>query len=235
MLEPSDRKAAKEFLEGLKQHLNRVIRPEDVAWWTLSKKAFAQKGKAVQYEGSFVAECVLWAVYHYLAKTSHLPNDARNALLAESRDAKHRGWTSGSPKSTKRFLFTKELGVDSSAVAKVWWGDSTGTSPIYPDWAFRAPCPYRVVFEAKFFRDGGPDPRKELVNGIYQCFYYRAHPETQETKTHPAWKYDYACLFAYDASEKHVLVEAWNDLKKEVKDACWDSANIFVMVLPVRE
>jgi hypothetical protein len=235
MLEPPNRKAAKEFLEGLKQHLNRVIQPEDVNWWILGKKASAQKGKAVQYEGLFVTECVLWAVYSYLTKTLRSPDGACKSFLAESVEAKKRGWTSDSPRSANKFPFTKEFGVDSKDVAQAWWGDSDATSPSCPDWALRAPCPHRVVFEAKLYRDGGPDPRTELVNSVYQCFYYRAHPETEETKTHPAWRYDYACLFAYDVSEKHALVHAWNDLRKEVKDACWDSANIFVIVLPTRE
>jgi len=34
-----------------------------------------------------------------------------------------------------------------------------------------------VLFEGKFFRKGGIDAaRRELVSGIYQCFYYLAHP-----------------------------------------------------------
>jgi hypothetical protein len=75
--------------------------------------------------------------------------------------------------------------------------------------------------------------RRELVSGIYQCFYYRAHPDATESKTHPAWQYKYACLFAYDASENQSLVKAWETLHTKVKEACWGTANIFVIVLPV--
>jgi len=56
-----------------------------------------------------------------------------------------------------------------------------------------------VVFEGKLFRSGSTERgRTELVSGIYQCFYYRAHPQTPEDGAHPAWNYDYACLFAYE-------------------------------------
>jgi hypothetical protein len=120
----------------------------------------------------------------------------------------------------------------------LWW-DRSKKSPVAqscPDWAFRKPCPYTVVFEAKLFRKGEIEAAKtELVKAIYQCMFYRGQRYMPEVGSHPAWDYEYACLMAYDASEKQSFVEAWNAVRPEVNDSCWDSPNIFVMVLPTTQ
>jgi hypothetical protein len=237
--EESDRKAAGEFLEGLKDHL-KEISLQAVTQWIQEKKDSAPKGKDVQYEGLFIEKFVLPAIPEYLRKELQNPTDERirEAFLAESKDARKHQLTSASPASANKYLFTKVLGADSKGLMMSWWGDSKQTpiSQSCPDWAFRAPCPHTVIFEGKLFRKGGIGAaRSELVSGIYQCFYYRAHPSAPATKTHPAWQYNYACLFAYDASEKQSLVEAWKTLNNKVKQACWATANIFVMVLPAEE
>jgi hypothetical protein len=238
----SDRKAAGVFLEGLKCHLSETISSNKIKIkdWIQEKKSSAQKGKHVQYEGLFIEKFVLPEIPGYLRKTLEDPTDERirQALLAESDLARKQRWTSGSPTSANKYLFTKVLGADSKGVVMSWWGDSKKEpiSQCYPDWAFRAPCPHPVIFEAKLFRNGGDDAaRSELVNGIYQCFYYRAHPNTPATKTHPAWHYEYACLFAYDVSKDRSLVKAWETLSNKVKEACWNTANIFVIVLPTED
>ncbi len=230
-----DRKAAGKFLEGLKDHLSGSISLPDVREWIQKKEDFRPTGKDVQYELLFTDEIVLKAISEYLGKAPGLsPNDAREAFLAESKPAKKQGWTSGSPSSANKYLFTKVFGANSKSVVTSWWGDSGKglTTQSCPDWAFRDPCPH-VIFEGKFFRKGGIDAaRRELVSGIYQCFYYLAHPYAPPVGKHPAWDYKYACLFAYDASANGSLVEAWATLNNRVKQACWDTANIFVIVLP---
>lgn len=101
---------------------------------------------------------------------------------------------------------------------------------------YAPPVPYAVVGETKYFRKGSVEAAKtELVRGVFQCFYYRGLPSVPETKNRPAWDYDYACLLAYDASESGSLVKAWEAVDPNVKVACWDGANIFVMVLPLAE
>jgi hypothetical protein len=192
----------------------------------------------LQYEGLFIDKFVLPAIPEYLEKALGLPpDDVRKSFLAESSLARKQGLTSGSPSSANKYLFTKVFGVNSKSVVKSWWDDSNKV-PTYqscPDWAFRIPCRHTVIFEGKFFRKGGIEAaRSELVRGIYQCFYYRAHPDVPESKTHPAWRYTYACLCAYDASKNQCLVEAWKTLKNKVKEACWSTANISVLVLPGR-
>lgn len=235
----SDKKAAGKFLEGLREHLNNRISLPEVREWIQNKDASRLTGKDVQYEVLFTDAFVLPAIPEYLGKALSLaPNDegVRRAFLAESKHAKKQEWTSASPRSANKYLFTKVFGANSKSVVKSWWKESKEgqTCQSCPDWAFRAPCPHAVVFEGKFFRKGGIDAaRTELVRGIYQCFYYLSHPKFPQTEAHPAWDYEYACLFAYDASREQSLVEAWNTLSKEVREDCWGGAsNIFVIVLP---
>jgi hypothetical protein len=234
-----DRAAAGKFLDGLKEHLNKKIslHVPNVTDWLQEKKASAPKGKHVQYEGLFMDEFILPAIPEYLEKVLEDPTHEhiREAFLAESDLASKQLLTSGSPTSANKYLFTKVFGSTSKGVVNSWWGDSKKEpiSQSCPDWAFRVPCPHTVVFEAKLFRNGGIETaRSELVSGIYQCFYYRAHPDAPPIKKHPAWQYKYACLFAYDASENLSLVEAWKTINNKVKEVCWGAANIFVIVLP---
>ena len=235
----NDRKAAGKFLDGLKDHLNQRIDLADVRKWIQHKEDSRPIGKDVQYELLFTDEFLLPAVFEYLGKALGLDPSherVRRAFLAESKSAKKQKLTSNSPRSANKYLFTKLFGSKSSNVVKSWWKKSKRGQACQscPDWAFRDPCPHTVIFEGKFFRKGGIDAaRRELVSGIYQCFYYLAHPVFPPTKAHPAWDYKYACLFAYDASREQSLVEAWKTLNKEVREACWGGAsNIFVMVLP---
>jgi len=229
MPEDNAKKQAADFLKSLRKHLGAKLPKQRVEQW------ISEKGKAVK-EDLFVGELVLKEISEYLKLNLQCAaDDVCKAFLAESRNARVKGLASRSPASAKRYLFTK-LGVNQKKIVNLWWQKDARkgqTTQSCPDWAFREPCPHKVVFEAKLFRNrGGERARIELVNGIYQCFYYRAHPQTPESKRHPAWNYDYACLFAYDVSQNQDLVNAWAELNQKVKDACWDSANIFVMVLP---
>jgi len=138
-----DRKAAGKFLEGLKDHLSGSISLPDVREWIQKKEDFRPTGKDVQYELLFTDEIVLKAISEYLRKAPGLSaNDARvsEAFLAESKHAKKQGWTSGSPSSANKYLFTKVFGANSKSVVTSWWGDSGKglTAQSCPDWAFRA-------------------------------------------------------------------------------------------------
>lgn len=177
----NERKAASEFFEGLKEHLNKTISPRAVSEWIQEEKDSSPKRKHVQYEGLFIDKFVLPKIPAYLRKVLEDPTTERirEAFLAESSRARQDGITSDSPISADKRLFTKVLGPDFKAVVKSWWGESKKKpiSQSCPDWAFRPPCPYTVIFEGKLFRSGGIDAaRSELIKGIYECFYYRAHP-----------------------------------------------------------
>jgi hypothetical protein len=233
----SDREAAFGFLKGLEQHLSqRLPAPKTVREWARQKKLAAPPGKDVSYENLFVEEFVLPAIPQYLSQAAQLTSDQIfAAFLTEADSLKREGISSGSPASSKKHLFKKVFGVTPRSVVTLWW-DKSEKFPMAqscPDWAFRAPCPHRTVFEAKLFRQGGIDAAKtELVKATYQCMFYRGQPTIPEVGKHTAWDYQYACLMAYDASENQTLVEAWKTIRPEVRDGCWDSSNIFVMVLP---
>jgi hypothetical protein len=194
--------------------------------WLHKRTSEREKGMRIFYEGEFVEKFVLKPVSEYL-KSMLTPEDARVALLAESTESRRDGIASGSPASEDKHIFSKAVGVAVEDIKKLWWdGKEEPVSQSGPDWAVRAPCPHTVVFEAKLFRDGGIESAKsELVQGIYQCFYYRAHPRR------PNWDYDYACLFAYDLSKSGSLMDACRSLSRSVIDSCGNSSNIFLMVL----
>jgi len=222
---------AKEFLAKLRDHFQGEIHVEEVRQWLDQVKSKSQTGKPVPWEGRFLDEYVLRHISKYLQKSLGLTEkQARIALLTESTVARADGIALSSPSSAQKHLFTKAFGTSVEAVVASWWKES-GKSPFSqscPDFAFGPPCKHTVVFEAKLFRSGSIAAAKaELVRAIYQCFYYRAQPNVPATKKHPAWKYDYACLFAYDASTTRSLVEAWNaDSIREVKEGCWEASNI---------
>ncbi|MGD0310296.1 MAG: hypothetical protein ABSC02_13540 [Acidobacteriota bacterium] len=228
------KRKATEFLTGLKTHLDNKLPLQTVKDWI-------DKGGKSANEFFFLEKFVLPEIPEYLRQCLVPPvthnDDAhiRDAFLAESKKLRKDCSASASPASAKKYLFTK-VGFDQKEIVNLWWDKGhkkRQTTQSCPDWAFRTPCLYKVVFEGKLFRKGDKQrARAELVNGIYQCFYYLAHPHTAEDRVHPPWDYDYACLFVYDASENKSLVKAWIELNKDVKKACWDSSNIFVMVLP---
>ena len=125
------------------------------------------------------------------------------------------------------------------AVSRRWWDKTAKRSCVSqscPDLALRSP--HKIVFEAKYFNDGGVEAAKTaLVTGIYQSFYYLGLPSVAEDKHHAAWDYDFSCFLIYDGSENASVLSAWSDvgggvdIRKDVKDGCWNGANIFVMVL----
>lgn len=167
------------------------------------------------------------------------PQDARISMLSESYKS-HPTMASASPASLLKHPFTKTLGTSAAAISQRWW-DKTGQksciSQSCPDLALRRP--HKIVFEAKYFRDGGVEAaRTALVTGIYQSFYYLALPySVAMDERHAAWDYDFACFMIYDGSENASVVSAWSDVggdvdvRKDVKDGCWAGANIYVMVL----
>jgi hypothetical protein len=233
-MEQAHREQALRFLEGLKRHLDEKLRADGTIREWLTE--ISMPGKDVGFENLFVEKYILRAIPEYLQREPGLTQDqARLAYLTEADSLKKERISSGSPASKNRHLFKKVFGITPKSVVSLWW-DEKQKFPMAqscPDWAFREPCPHKVVFEAKLFRRGGIEAAKtELVKAIYQCMFYRGQPPVPRTKMHTEWDYEFACLFAYDASQEQALVKAWESVRKEVKAGCWDSANIFVMVLP---
>jgi len=237
---PPSREEARRFFEDMQAYLNAKIPPRDEVRQRVrevvanAKSSQNDRSKAFP-EGAFLNEFVIGTIHEFLKERRNLsPEEARQALLSESYSSFPR-IASGTPASNFKHPFTKALGVTATSVVTQWWGKSA-KSPISqscPDLAFRDPCPYRVVFEAKYFRTEGVKAAKTaLATGIYQCFFYLGLPRHEETKKHAAWNYDFACLLIFDATEGGSVCSAWRDVHPDINRGCWEGANIYVMVLP---
>lgn len=232
------RKGAREFFESLEKHLNRGLRDhrgvrEHLAEVVRRAKVSADKREKRNAfpEGAFLNEFILQPVHEFVASWPGMSTKtARRALLSESW--KHNPDTvSGSPGRSERHPFTKVLGATPSNITGRWSKGSL-VAGSYPDMALREPFPFRTVFECKYFRHGGLQAGKtELVEGVYQAFFYLGLARLPETAKRAAWDYDFACLLALDASETAGLKKAWDQVSPSVESGIWDGANIYVMIL----
>lgn len=231
------------FFTGLETHLNSSIpAPEtvraDIAA-AIQKAKASERGTAERHssfaEGAFLNSYVIAHMHSFLMTEFRFSSDdARRALLSESFRS-HRGLASGSPVRPGAHPFRKVIDASPRQIMTIWRGKGNVT-PLArnscPDLALRVPSPHRSVFEAKYHSVPGlARAETELVRSIYQAFFYLGLPHLEETKTHAAWDYEYACVLAYDATTDGAMLKAWNSLPTEVKSACWTGANIYVMVL----
>ncbi len=237
------REDAKKFFEDLQAHLNREIpsknRVRERVQEAVAKAKASQSERSKAFsEGAFLNEFVIRATHRFLKEEHNLSSEeACRALLSESYKS-HPGIASGTPASEFKHPFRKVLGATAKSVVAQWWhkSDKSPVSQSCPDLALRVPCPYRVVFEAKYFKEGGIEAaRTALAAGIYQCFFYLGLPLHNATNKHPAWDYDFACFLIFDATDAGSVASAWRDVRPEVSNGCWQGANIYVMVLPACE
>jgi hypothetical protein len=236
-------KTAHSFLSDLESHLNSwlpgaiAIRNE-IATSVRDSKALPKgdPGRRSAFpEGAFLNDYILPRMNQYLREHLDLAaDDARRALLSESFRAQPT-LSSGSPVRSIKHPFRKVIGVSPRQVMRMWRGETSVPALAMnscPDLALRAPAPHNIVFEAKYFTMNGiTSAETGLVRDIYQAFFYLGLPGLPETKRSAGWNYDFACVLAYDASRDAVLVEAWRSLPAEVREACWDGANVYVMIL----
>lgn len=227
------------FLNNLKRHLNQSLPVasdirESVPRIVAEARASTDRKHKAFPEGAFLNEYVAPSISTFLQTEVGLTAaDARRALLSESYRSIH-DISSGSPARSQRHPFRKALGTSPQDIIEQWKGAGPGNSLVQscPDLALRPPSPIKVVIEGKYFSQGGKSAAATaLANDIYQSFFYLALSKVPETRTHPAWDYDYSCLLAYDASREGSLVQACEELDQKVRDGIWGGANIYVMVL----
>jgi hypothetical protein len=195
-----------------------------------------KKDKNLKYlcspEHAFTRGIVLPLLNSFLIKTGLNANEAREALLVEGW-INHKDISSNTPARTAPHPFDKAVISDPSVIYQKWSRNSKRLplTQSCPDFAFRPPCPHKIVFEAKYFTKGSESKaQRELVTDLYQAFFYRGLPANYE-KPNRSWDYDYACLFAYDASSDGSFLRAWEGLDPDVQQGFWSGANVYTMVL----
>jgi hypothetical protein len=233
-----DKQDAYRFLRGLEGYLDKYLPDWQVITEELPKIRRAAKGDERQKhkrgaEHAFINHYAIPRIFEYVSRQPGMGEDkTRQALLSESyRNLKE--YCSASPARSQRHPFKKALGGKAADVMRQWTS-TVGASLVQscPDFALRAPFPHKIVFEGKYFANGSlTRGRTELATDIYQAFFYLGLPYVPETKTHPAWDYDYACLFAFDATPEGHFLNAWRSLDSKVRKGFWEGANIYVMIL----
>jgi hypothetical protein len=165
-------------------------------------------------EGALLNHYVLPAIHDFVSQLDGMdPDRACESLLSESY-REMRKYASGTPARLSRHPFEKVIGASAQAVVRRW-KSAKPTVKSYPDLALRAPCPYRTVFEGKYFSRGGVTAAETaLATNIYQAFFYRGLARIPETPRRPAWDYDYGCVLAYDATPDGALLAAWDGLRR---------------------
>ena len=97
---------------------------------------------------------VLPAMHEFLSQLDGMdPYRACERLLSESY-REMRAYASGTPARLSRHPFEKAIGASAQSVVRRWKSGNT-TVKSYPDLALRAPCPYRTMFEGKYFSRRG--------------------------------------------------------------------------------
>jgi hypothetical protein len=233
----ADHDNARRFLTKLEARLGGLPPPAEMAAWVRATTRDARGCKSTphlrQPEAAFLNGQVIPVVHDAVVAEGLSPADATRALLNEYyRNVPE---CSGTPARTRRHPFNKIAGASPAEVYRRWSAKRGGLALVQscPDFALRDPFPHAIVFEGKYYRQGSLQyAQQELVRDIYQAFFYRGLPHLAETPAGRAsWKYDYACLVAYDASPGGTLRKAWKDLPSRVRKGLWDGANVYVMIL----
>jgi hypothetical protein len=228
------------FFRSLEQHLNEALPgPREVST-NIADMVRTSKARRTNLhksfpEGALLNHYVLPAMHHFVSQLDGMDSDrACESLLSESYRQMGK-YASGTPARLSRHPFEKVIGSSAQSVVRRW-KSAKPTVKSYPDLALRAPCPYRTVFEGKYFSRGGlAAAETALATNIYQAFFYRGLARIPETSRRPAWDYDYACVLAYDATPDGSMLQAWDGLRPKIGNGCWEGAGIYVMILRGRK
>jgi hypothetical protein len=227
---------AYKFFAELRDFLNTILPGPKILRSEIEQAV--QSAKTLHYEkpssfpeGAFLNKFVIGNLHRFLMHNrQYSAEEAKRALLSESYRNQSQ-WASGSPVRSGSHPFSKVANASATEIMESWRSNKL-VHRSCPDLALRLPSPYRTVFEAKYYCSSSPvAAERTLVTSIYQAFFYLALPRLPETATHAAWDYEYACVLAYDASDRGTLAETWEGLPNPVKLACWNGANLFVMIL----
>ena len=159
------RRRAREFFEGLENHLNRRLRDHPRVREHLAevvRRAKAPTAKREPWKKSpeavFLNKYVFRWVHEFAASWDGMSDEtARRALLCEGY-VHNREIASGTPRRWQEHPFAKGLGATPSSIMARWEkrGYASLVGDSCPDMALRDPFPYKSVFECKYF-DGSDD------------------------------------------------------------------------------
>jgi hypothetical protein len=238
-MEESTKDLALEFLNEFGKTLNKTLPgPADMEAWVRPTVAAAKINGQQKHlrlpEAAFLNGQALPVLFNFLQSYSGLSKEqARKALLNEYYRTTP-AISMRSPIRWEKHPFRKILGANARDIYRKWKNpDERGAlTQSSPDFSLREPFPHSILFEGKYFPHGTLEyAQTTLVTDIYQAFFYRGLPSLEATKKHSEWKYDYACLLAYDASPKGTLSAAWTALDSRTKRSFWVGANVYVMIL----
>jgi hypothetical protein len=197
-----------DFLESLEEKLTNELRaPAEMRQYIHGMVAKAKNDATLKHmrqaENAFLYAYAVPIVLRHMRSVPGIGDrEVRQSFLSEFfRNFPDQ--CSNTPARTQLHPFSKVVGINADIFAQ--WRGQRGASlrQACPDFAFQQPFPFKIVFEGKYFQEGGIGAaRNELVSNIYQTFFYRALPYVAPKKSSPAWDYDFACLLACDASEK---------------------------------
>jgi hypothetical protein len=227
---------AYQFLKGLEKHLNKTLpSPQQMRKEVRDLVTNARKENNPKHlkhpESAFTNHFLIPRIFDFVSERVGSSN-ARQCMLSEYVIMR-KDYCSASPQRQDRHPFSKGIADGPQAIMRRWKGDpNKQTIQSAPDLALRNPFPFNIVFELKYFDNGGSDKaEKELVTDLYQAFFYRALPYVPRTKRNPSWDYEYACLLAFDASPNGTLQQSWESLPPKVKRGFWEGANVYAMIL----
>jgi hypothetical protein len=232
------KKEAFKFLSRLEEHLRTQLDEWSAVHRRVLSISDAAKNDPEQShkrgpEQAFLNHYGLPEIHNFLKQQPYMDSSiARNALLSEN--VKGMGeYASASPSRSEDHPFTKKLGIRANKIYQKWLGNEPGKelAQSCPDIAISNP--HKVLFEGKYFfgNKSIETASRELVEDLYQAFFYLGMPSVPSKGAKPSWDYDYACLLAFDASTQGTLLEAWKALPSHVRKGFWGGANIYVMIL----
>jgi hypothetical protein len=229
---------AYDFLVSLQERLNKrlpgpkIVRDEVSRRWNKPPSDKSPQEKLACKENLFLYHFTLPEIWHHVQAVDGINAErARESIRCEYFD-KFPHLSSGNSRRTRGYPFPKRQQVSPEEVIEAWRRPN-GTWPLneaYPDLCLSNPCPFNVVFDAKFFEgEGHKSAEKALVEGVYEASHYRGLPAARDGSGAAAWDYDFGCLLAYDASEGAYLQQAWNSVA--TKRLFWNDAHVFVMIV----
>ena len=232
---------AYKFLKSLEGELTSKLPSPDAMRTQVREEVAAAKSDNAskhkrQPEDAFLYHFAFPLLFEHLQTVDGIDRlAARQSLLSEYYRNMNK-LCSGTPARRQGHPFNKLIGSKPGTIMAQWKGLSGAPlKQSCPDFALRAPFPFTIVFEGKYFEKGGQTKAEtDLVTNIYQAFFYRALPQVAPEGKAPGWNYDYSCLLAYDASPHGSLYQTWNGLNRSVKAGFWEGANVYVMIIRPR-